>query len=105
MSSGSDEPSWRRKLVLIFYDESIFHSNDDQGWMWGEKGKTIFKPKGQGRGIIVSDLINEHNGYIAPTDAEYKQGKQTYVTVHAKTSLVRTKIEINFFTPAYSYIH
>ena len=28
-----------------------------------------------------------------------------YVTVHAKTSLVRTKIEINFFTPAYSYMH
>ena len=28
-----------------------------------------------------------------------------YVTVHAKTSLVRTKIEINFITPAYSYIH
>ena len=27
-----------------------------------------------------------------------------YVTVHAKTSLVRTKIEINFFTPSYSYI-
>ena len=29
----------------------------------------------------------------------------TYVTVHAKTSLVRTKIEIHFFTPSYSYIH
>ena len=25
-----------------------------------------------------------------------------YVTVHAKTS---TKIEINFFTPGYSYLH
>ena len=31
--------------------------------------------------------------------------KLKYVTVHAKTSLVRTKIEINFFTPGYSYIH
>ena len=28
-----------------------------------------------------------------------------YVTVHAKTSLVRTKIEINFLSPAYSYTH
>ena len=28
-----------------------------------------------------------------------------YVTVHAKTSLVRTKIESGFFSPAYSYIH
>ena len=31
--------------------------------------------------------------------------KFTYVTVHAKTSLVRTKIEINFLSPAYSYTH
>ena len=29
----------------------------------------------------------------------------TNVTVHAKTSLVRTKIEINFLSPAYSYTH
>ena len=29
----------------------------------------------------------------------------TFVTVHAKTSLVRTKIEINILSPAYSYTH
>ena len=28
-----------------------------------------------------------------------------YVTVHAKTSLVQTKIENHFFSPAYSYTH
>ena len=76
--SSSNEPSPCRNLVLIFHDESIFHSNDDQGWMWGEKGKIILKPKGQGRGIMVSDFIDEHNGYLALTDAEYEQGKQTY---------------------------
>ena len=31
--------------------------------------------------------------------------KVSIVTVHAKTSLVRTKIEINFLSPAYSYTH
>ena len=31
--------------------------------------------------------------------------RKPYVTVHAKTSLVRTKIEINFLSPAYSYTH
>ena len=30
---------------------------------------------------------------------------KSFVTVHAKTSLVRTKIEINFLSPAYSYTH
>ena len=29
----------------------------------------------------------------------------TYVTVHAKTSHLRTRIKIHFFTPACSYIH
>lgn len=28
----------RKDAVLIFHDECIYHSNDDQGWMWGEKG-------------------------------------------------------------------
>ena len=79
---SDDEPSPHRKLVLIFHDESIFHSNDDQGWMWGEKGKTILKPKGQGRGIMVSDFIDEHSGFLALTDAEYEQGKQTYPDLH-----------------------
>ena len=47
--NSSDEPSPHRKMVLIFHDESIFHSNDAQGWMWGEL-----------------------------TDAEYEQGKEMY---------------------------
>ena len=81
MPSGSDEPSPCRNLVLIFHVESIFYSNDDQGWMWGEKGKIILKPKGQGRGIMVSDFIDEDNGYLALTDAEYEQGKQTYILI------------------------
>ena len=64
--------------MLIFHDESIFHSNDDQGWMWGEKGKTILKLKGQGHGIMVSDFIDEHNGFLTLTDTEYEQSKQIY---------------------------
>ena len=42
----------------------------------GEKGKTILKPKGKGHSIMVSDFIDEHNGFSALTDAEYEQGKQ-----------------------------
>ena len=46
--------------------------------MWGEKGKTILKLKGQDRGIMVSDFIDEHNGFLALTDTEYEQGKLIY---------------------------
>ena len=39
------------------------------------------------------------------SNGKYRYRGILYVTVHAKTSLVHTKIEIHFFTPAYSYIH
>jgi len=68
-------PSTSRKLVLIFHDESTFHSNEDQGWMWGEKGKVVLKPNGQGRGIMVSDFIEEHFGNLALTNDEFDRTK------------------------------
>ena len=72
------ETSDRRKLVLIFHDESTFHSNDDQGWMWAEKGKQPIKPKSQGRRIMVSDFVDEHNGYLRLTDAEFDREKNSH---------------------------
>lgn len=53
--------------------------------MWGEKGKTIIKPKGQGRGIMVSDFIEERNGFLALSDSEYQQGKLIYRDVQQQT--------------------
>ena len=84
-----------RKLVLIFHDESTFHSNDDQGWMWGEKGKMVIKPKGQGRGIMISDFIDEHNGFLALSNAEFEEGKQTYPNLKQEAR-VKLKIGAEF---------
>ena len=35
-----------KDAVLIFHDECIYHSNDGQGWMWGEKRETANKAQG-----------------------------------------------------------
>jgi len=43
--------------------------------MWGEKGKVVLKPKGQGRGIMVNDFIDEHFGFLALTDDEFVRAK------------------------------
>lgn len=67
------EPSDRWKLALIFHDESTFHSNNDQKWMWAEKGKQPSKPKSQGRSIMVSVFIDEHCGYLHLNDEEYER--------------------------------
>ena len=35
----SDEPSEKKTLIMFYHDESTFHSNDGQGWVWAERGK------------------------------------------------------------------
>jgi len=71
----------RSKSVVIFHDESTFQSNEDQNWQWGLKGSKMMKPKGRGAGIMVSDFVDEHNGFLALTDEEYEQSKQTNPSV------------------------
>jgi hypothetical protein len=44
--------------LLIAHDESIFRSNDGKRQMWMENGKQLLRPKGQGKGIMVSDFIH-----------------------------------------------
>lgn len=41
-----------------------------------EEGKLTIRPKSVGRGIMVSDFITEHSGYLTLTDEEHKQAKQ-----------------------------
>ena len=41
--------------------------------MWGEQGQCVLKPKSHGSGIMVSDFIDEHNGYLRLTDEEFIQ--------------------------------
>ena len=71
----TESDSSKKKLILIYHDESIFHSNDDQGWTWAEKWGQKIKPKGQGKGIMVSDFIEEYNGYLCFDDREYETVK------------------------------
>ena len=58
---SDSEPLLSRKLVLIFQDQSMFYSNDDQGWMWGEKNETIIKSKD---GVMAKrQLIHTMDGW------------------------------------------
>ena len=67
----------RSKTVVFFHDESTFNSNEDQSLKWGLKGEKIMKQKSKGSGIMVSDYIDEHNGFLALTEDEYQAAKQT----------------------------
>lgn len=44
-------------LVLVTHDESTFNANDGKRHIWMEKGKTPLRPKGRGKGIMVSEFL------------------------------------------------
>ncbi len=50
---GSD----RRPIVMIIYDESTFCVNDSRQKVWTSDGHGILRPKGKGKGIMVSDFL------------------------------------------------
>lgn len=61
------------KTVIIFHDESTFQANDDQSTVWGQKGMTVIRPKSKGSGIMVSDFIDEFNGYLSLSKDEHEK--------------------------------
>ena len=60
----------RKTLVLIYHDESIFNTNEGQVWMWATEDAPILQPKTKGSGIMVSDFIEQHSGFLRLTDSE-----------------------------------
>ena len=49
----------------FFHDDSTLTLNKDQPTQWGMKGEKMLKLKSKGSGIMVSDFIDEHNGFLA----------------------------------------
>ena len=61
----------RKKLVLIYHDESIFNTNEGQQWFWGTGDEPYIQPKTKGAGIMVSDFVDQHNGYLQLSEEEH----------------------------------
>jgi len=61
-----------KRLVLLYHDESSFHSNEARTWQWTEKDKVSLRPKGQGRGLMVSDFIDEYCGFLQLSSEEHE---------------------------------
>lgn len=47
----------RRPIVMITHDESIFSANDGKHQAWIKDGNASLRPKGKGKGIMVSDFL------------------------------------------------
>ena len=65
------------KTIVFYHDESTFQANEDQSTFWGIKGTVVMNPKNKGSGIMVSDFIDERNGYLCLTQEEYVRARQS----------------------------
>ncbi|KAG8909932.1 hypothetical protein FRC01_006638 [Tulasnella sp. 417] len=54
--------------IIVFHDESSFHTNDYQSEYWLKPGEQVLKKKDKGRLIMVSDFIIEETGHIVLTE-------------------------------------
>ena len=68
----------KKTLLLISHDESIYNSSEGQMGMWAEEDHPAILPKTKGRGIMVSDFITEHQGYLILSSEEHKQAKRSF---------------------------
>src|SRR6266498_1216446 len=56
--------------ILITYDECLFYANDDCPIIWAPLEEPLFRKKGQGKSIMVSDFLLETVGRLKLTSEQ-----------------------------------
>ena len=51
--------------IFWFHDESSYNANDNQTTIWKDSTMQVIKPKSRGAGLMVSDFIEERDGYLS----------------------------------------
>lgn len=64
---GEDTPPAGGKwIIVVTHDESTFNVNDGRRYMWLEEHGDPLRPKGKGKGIMVSDFLTPNGRLTAP---------------------------------------
>ena len=85
---GPTPPDGGRWLVVVTHDESTFQVNDGRRQMWLLKDKDPLRPKGVGKGIMVSEFLTPLGRLRAPsnaTDEELKSKDLPWMATETKT--------------------
>ena len=77
-------PSWnagdktkQKQVVFIYHDETIFKANDAPSMGWHDpQGSRATRPKGKGKDIMISDFVEEYEGFLALTEDELQRARQ-----------------------------
>ncbi|ODQ76870.1 hypothetical protein LIPSTDRAFT_757 [Lipomyces starkeyi NRRL Y-11557] len=93
-------PEGAKEKVLVTHDECYFNSNDDNAVTWIERGESVIKKKGQGRGLMVSDFYCACHGPLrfenqyARTIIEPGKHRDGYWTSDHMVAQLRSAIDI-----------
>ena len=66
-ATPSPDAETRKVLVLIYH----YEVSSVQIWMWASDDIPVIQPKTKGSGIMVSDFIDQHSGFLQLTDEEH----------------------------------
>jgi len=75
----------RKKLMLLYHNESIFTTNEGQTWMWTTEDAPTLQPKTKGSGVMVSDFVDQLCMPPAATTLAYHGGTtsmQSHLSSH-----------------------
>lgn len=73
-------PSPSTSIPSERHDKKIFNVNEARTWMWGSADKPAILPKTKGSGIMISDFIDEHNGYLRLSTEELEVARASNPT-------------------------
>ena len=62
-----------RPIIRVFHDESTFYANADQSFHWADERVQVLKQKSLGQALMVSDFIDEVNGYFRHNGEEARE--------------------------------
>ena len=57
----------------MFHDESTFYANADQSFHWADDTVQVLKQKSLGQAVMVSDFVEEVDGYLRYGDHEARE--------------------------------
>ena len=70
---GEAPPEGGRWVVIVTHDESTFHVNDGRRQMWLRDDENPLRPKGNGRGIMISEFLIPRGRLQAPASVSDDQ--------------------------------
>ena len=63
-------PEGVKPLIRVVHDESTYYANCDQSYFWGDEHTNVLKQKSLGQSIMVSDFIDNVNGFLQFNDSK-----------------------------------